>query len=443
MGEEEEKKQTTTPQSDSTSVNDNSNTDQNQQQGGDDNPGTGNAKANTNVSDQSQQQGGDDNPGTGGTGQPTTDQNQQAGGQNNPASMQVDPSSLGSLTDPTAGLLNQPPKLGFHIGPNGETIYDTAEEAWNHGQSISDYAKTSNDSIGDVLSSYWNWANQNDKPIDIINVMGAMQGQDITKSAAQNAAEEKKAKRQQMWDSLGLVLTHLGNFAGTLAGGPAQKIEAPEFSKRQQALYDATMQQRDKNNQNLLTQLWNQQANERKNDLAKAQEKLYGAKQDTEAARKAGIEGDTANKKAVADANVGNIAAQQKQHEAQTEAINNKDKREEALAPLVRERVQAQTRASNASADASEASAAHSRAATRATNEQAYGKRYEKDRYRIWARNRRLHPNESRDFMQQNNIHSWDKKNWNKELIDQYNGYIADKFSGRKKSSGSASSLLD
>ncbi len=428
MGEEEKKKQSTAT-SEEANVSTDNNTSQEQQSGGDNNPSTGNSQPSTSESDQGQQQGGDNNPSVAGTGQPTTDQNQQQGGAGNPASLQVDPSALSaSLTDPFASL-KQPLQLDFHIGPNGETIYDSAEEAWNHGQSIGDYAKTSGESIGNVLSSYWNWANDNDKPVDIINVMGAIQGKDITKSAAQNEAEEKKAKRKQMWDSVGMVLTHLGNFAGTLAGGPAQKIETPEFTKRQQALYDATMQQRDKNNQNLLTQLWNQQANERANELNKQKEAV-------EAARAAGILSDIENKKAVANANIGNIGAQQKQHEAQTDYINDKNEREEALAPLVRGRVQAQTRASNASA-------AHSRAATRATNEQTYGKRYEKDRYRIWAKNRRLHPNDSRDFMKSNNIHSWDKKKWNKELIDQYNGYIADKLSSSKKSSGSASEFLD
>ena len=111
---------------------------------------------------------------------------------------------------------------------------------------------------------------------------------------------------------------------------------------------------------------------------------------------------------------------------------------------MQRGKIKAQTIEAYAGADAKRASAAHSYAQTKAANMATYGKTYERDRYRIWSKNRRLHPNESKEFMKQNNIHSWDKKNWTKELIDEYNGYIADKYSsGGGSRSGKASSLLD
>lgn len=194
---------------------------------------------------------------------------------------------------------------------------------------------------------------------------------------------------------------------------------------------------------NILAQIWKDRADQRARELNNANVALQGA-------RKANVEGQTVNQKAQSDATVALRGAQQHQAEtaaqenqARADYVTGQNDRAEELQPLKKANIRSSTNANNARANASNASAAHSRAETYATNQRAYGARYQANRYRIWANNRRLHPNESREFMKANNIHSFDRKNWTKDLIDQYNGYIADKFSGGGRKGTNASSLLD
>ena len=307
-----------------------------------------------------------------------------------------------------------------------------------------DAVKSGNKSIADYMRDYNKWATANNQdPLDIYTMMQAINGNDIGESYAENEKAQRRLKRQQTWEQIGNVLAHLGNFVGTLAGAPSATYETgPQLTARQQAVRDAVEKQRG-DPKNILAQIWKDRADQRARELKNANVALQGA-------RKANVEGQTVNQKAQSDATVALRGAQQ--HQAETAAQENQARadymtgqndRAEELQPLKKANIRSSTNANNARANASNASAAHSRAETYATNQRAYGARYQANRYRIWAKNRRLHPNESREFMKANNIHSFDRKNWTKDLIDQYNGYIADKFSGGGRKGTNASSLLD
>jgi hypothetical protein len=310
--------------------------------------------------------------------------------------------------------------------------------------SFSDAVKTGDKSIADYMRDYNKWARANNQePLDVYDMMQAINGNDISESYAANEKAKRKLERQQRWEQIGNVLAHLGNFVGTIAGAPSATYETGEhLTARQQAVRDAIQKQQG-DPKNILAMIWKDRADQRARELNNANIALQGA-------RKANVEGQTANQKAQSDANVALKGAQQKQAEtaadenqAQTDYVKDKNKREQDLQPFKKKNIQSSTNANNARANASNASAAHSAAETRATNIRAYGSQYQANRYRIWAKNRRLHPNESREFMKANNIHSTDMKNWTPTLIDQYNGYIADKFSNGGKGGAKASSLLD
>lgn len=292
--------------------------------------------------------------------------------------------------------------------------------------------------IGENFADFNRWAKANGKdPLDVFTMLAAIQGNDMGQSLAANDAARKKQERQQKWEQIGNVLNHLGNFVGTMTGAPAATYESgADLSKRQQAVRDAVLKQRDAAGKNVLAQIWKDRADQRAAEINAAKVAL-------EQARKAGVESDTQNKKALNDATVALRGAQQKQAEAgarrndaTTRYTDERTETEKETRPLKKAQIKSQTNANNARAGAS-------RAQTRATNIRAYGSSYNSDRYKIWAKNRRTHPNESKQFMEDNNIHSWDRKNWTKDLIDQYNGYIADKFSGRRSSGGGAAGLLD
>ena len=397
----------------------------------------------------------------------TTDANQASGGQDNAGVSQqsTQPASGDGSTQATD---NSTAQASTVVG-NGTTVasgdgatqptgtvagHGTTQTAGNATApsyladwskvSFSDAVKSGDKSIADYMRDYNKWARANNQePLDVYDMMQAINGNDISESYAANEKEKRKLERQQRWEQIGNMLAHLGNFVGTIAGAPSATYETGEhLTARQQAVRDAVEKQNG-DPKNILAMIWKDRADQRARELNNANIALQGA-------RKANVEGQTANQKAQSEANVALKGAQQKQVEsataennAQTGYINAKNKREQELQPLKKKNIQSSTNANNARANASNASAAHSMAETHAANVRAYGASYTANRYRIWSKNRRLHPNESRAFMKANNIHSFDRKNWTPTLIDQFNGFIADKFSNRGKSSTNASSLLD
>lgn len=310
--------------------------------------------------------------------------------------------------------------------------------------SFSDAIKSGNKSIADYMRDYNKWARANNQePLDVYDMMQAINGNDISESYATNEKAKRKLERQQRWEQIGNVLAHLGNFVGTIAGAPSATYETGEhLTARQQAVRDAVQKQQG-DPKNILAMIWKDRADQRARELNNANIALQGA-------RKANVEGQTVNQKAQSDANVALKGAQQRQaetaadeNEAQTGYINDKNKREQDLQPFKKKNIQSSTNANNARANASNASAAHSEAETRATNERAYGARYQANRYRIWAKNRRLHPVETQQFMKEMNITSYDKKSWTPTVVDEYNAYVTENVSSSRRGRGGASSLLD
>lgn len=408
-------------------------------------------------------------------GTQTTDANQASGGQDNAGVSQqsTQPSAGDGGTQPVVGdgstqaTDNSTTQASTVVGdgttqPTGTVVGNGTTVASGDGTtktagseaptyladwskvSFSDAVKSGDKPIADYMRDYNKWARANNQePLDVFDMMQAINGNDISESYAANEKAKRKLERQQRWEQIGNVLAHLGNFVGTIAGAPSAAYESGEhLTARQQAVRDA-VQKQNGDPKNILAMIWKDRADQRARELNNANIALQGA-------RKANVEGQTANQKAQSDANVALKGAQQRQadtaadeNQAQTDYIEGKNKREQELQPLKKKNIQSSTNANNARANASNASAAHSAAETHAANVRAYGAQYTANRYRIWSKNRRLHPNESREFMKANNIHSFDKKNWTPTLIDKFNGFIADKFSNRSKSSTNASSLLD
>lgn len=348
--------------------------------------------------------------GTQGTGAPvgaavqTTDADQAAGGQDNAGvkapeqtitglpQFQLKYNPPGADGKPVAPTLvvtpgQNPPAASPSDIPtppasNGSDAAQATVEAksgqfnMNHnvdGQYLADWAnnpfmdvvKSGNKSIADYMLDYNKWAQANGKdPLDVLTMYQAMQNKDIAKSYGQNEKEDKKLQRQQRWEQIGNVLSHLGNFVGTIAGAPSQTIETgPQLTTRQQAVRDAITKQRG-DPTNILAQIWKQRADQRAKELNDANVALRGAQKETEGARKANVEGKTANEKAQSDANVALKGAQQgqaesatRENDAHTNYVNGKNKREKELQPYKKGVLTSQQRRNNAGADASEASA--------------------------------------------------------------------------------------
>ena len=365
----------------------------------------------------------------GGGGEATTsvtDQSQASGGESNAATTkpaEPDGDTAGTTTDPNA--TQAPPS----------TATPTYLADWQGGISFNDAINNGQHSIAEYIADYNRYASANGSdPLDIFTMMNAMQNRDVNKSVQQNQMDEKKALRRERWAQTANLLAHVGNFVGTLLGAPSQTIESGvELTKRQQALREKTLALRNTYNQNLLAQIWKDRADQRAADKNKADIGLIQQ-------RVQSLQADEQRKNDKNKADIALAGARQQQAEEAAALSQARAQTEKELrAPRVAN-MKASTNAHNASASASRARAA-------ASNAQAYGTNYKSNRYKIWAQNRRKYPNDVKTFMEQNNIHSWDRKNWTSELIDQFNAWIADKHetggSGDGSSSGGAADLLD
>lgn len=262
-------------------------------------------------------------------------------------------------TVPAGGGTTQP--------TDGSTTQPTYLADWSK-VSFSDAVKSGDKSIADYMRDYNKWARANNQePLDVYDMMQAINGNDISESYAANEKARKKLERQQRWEQIGNVLAHLGNFVGTLAGAPSATYETGEhLTARQKAVRDAVQKQQG-DPKNILAMIWKDRADQRARELNNANIALQGA-------RKANVEGQTANQKAQSDANVALKGAQQRQantaadeNEAQTGYINDKNQREQDLQPLKKKNIQSSTNANNARANASNASANSSNASAQKT----------------------------------------------------------------------------
>ena len=266
----------------------------------------------------------------------TTDANQASGGQDNagvtqqstqtaPGDGTTQPSKVvGNGTTVAADGTTQPSTVvgnGTTVAGDGTTqpASNVAAEPsyladWSK-VSFSDAVKSGDKSIADYMRDYNKWARANNQePLDVYDMMQAINGNDISESYAANEKAKRKLERQQRWEQIGNVLAHLGNFVGTIAGAPSATYETGEhLTARQQAVRDA-VQKQNGDPKNILAMIWKDRADQRARELNNANIALQGA-------RKTNVEGQTANQKAQSDANVALKGAQQRQ--ANTAADEN------------------------------------------------------------------------------------------------------------------------
>ena len=101
--------------------------------------------------------------------------------------------------------------------------------------------------ISKAIADYNKWAKENNgESLDAFTLYPMLSKYDATKSLADNEKEEKKRKRQERWQQIGNVLSHIGNFVGTAMGAPNQQtLEDPiKLTERQKKLRDDTIKQR-------------------------------------------------------------------------------------------------------------------------------------------------------------------------------------------------------
>ncbi len=168
-------------------------------------------------------------------------------------------------------------------------------------QSVYDQGKYS---LAQLINDRNVWAKDNGKdPVDIVEMWKLSHPDSyLNKTKEEIDAEEKKLKNQEKWERFGNVLLHLGNFVGTIAGAPSQKLEsAQELTKRQQMLRDKTKKLRDTEFNEYFDALYKQQRNNlerRKQDRLDQEAKISKAKGEAYInAQRAKVLGDEAKSK--------------------------------------------------------------------------------------------------------------------------------------------------
>lgn len=173
--------------------------------------------------------------------------------------------------------------------------------------------------LQDIISDYREWSRENGNVVDYLEVMEAIKGKDPSKSAAQNAADEKKRLRKEKFDQLGNFLLHVGNAIGNMAGGGmgAVKLEDPiKFTERQRMLKEKADEQRNRYNDSLLAQMTKQDADLRNAEMAKKR-----------------LEEQAAYRKAMADAAAKKANSSSQVNEAKIKWYNAKTGQIEELTP--------------------------------------------------------------------------------------------------------------
>lgn len=222
-------------------------------------------------------------------------------------------------------------------------------------------------SIMQGVSDYNRWATDNDQPpLDAFEVFPLLQQYDTTKSYQENVDDEKKLKRQERWEQIGSVLSHVGNLVGTILGAPSQKLTTgAELTDRQHKLRDYTMKQRREAANDMMALYYKDRADQRANELQSIN--IDYKNQQMELARqKADREAELARlQQERVKAQTANDEARVKQLEKDIEKKEAEIKRMEELLPYEVAQRKASANASNASASASYARAN----ATRQANE--------------------------------------------------------------------------
>ncbi len=126
--------------------------------------------------------------------------------------------------------------------------------------------------ISQAISDYNAWAKENNgAPLDAFTLYPMLNSYDATKSIADNEKEAKRLKRQQTWEKIGSVLSHVGNLVGTIMGAPSQNLESgAALTERQKKLRDYTTTQRKQQGSEILKYYYQDIANKRAQEIAAA-----------------------------------------------------------------------------------------------------------------------------------------------------------------------------
>jgi hypothetical protein len=284
-------------------------------------------------------------------------------------------------------------------------------EDWGGGKSWMEIAKSSKHPIGSLISDYNKWAQANGKdPLDYWEYAGLFMENDPTKSVQENEKEKKRKQWEDAFEHLGDVMMTFGNFVGAAGGAPAPDniVDPKKLTETQRRRREAAENQRRAYNKDLLANMFKQREDNYRRDKNKADIGLIQER----------IRASQATEK-----------RNENYNNARIEHINQQTEALKAKTPEEIKRIQAQTNASNASAEASIARRNN-------INKSSYGTDYKNRRHAIWSRNKSKHPAETEAFMKENNIHGYDKKNWTPELIDQFNSDMANLEAGGQTPSG-------
>lgn len=226
--------------------------------------------------------------------------------------------------------------------------------------------------ITQAIADYNKWAKENNgEALDAFTLYPMLSKYDATKSIADNEKAEKRLKRQQTWEQIGGVLSHVGNLVGTIMGAPSQQLESgTTLTERQRKLRDYTVRHRQQQAGDLLKLYYQDMADKRAAELNQANIAYKGA-QTTYMGNK------DAREKELNDANIALRQAQQGLNEARQQT-------EDALREGKVNLQESQIERNHAGAAASRASATASRARARQINQQTdddYTDRYEQYRY--------------------------------------------------------------
>ena len=201
-------------------------------------------------------------------------------------------------------------------------------KGWEKGMSWLKTEKGQKAMPTEVIQDYNRWAKNNGKePLDAFQFYPWLQKYDATKTIGENEKEQRKAKNQEKWERIGNVLSHIGNFVGTLTGAPSQKLETgQEMTKRQQELYDKVMKQRQLSTRDMMSAYYKQLAEERKREIAEQTRKYKEAEQnrkDKESGSRIRVNDSTIEKnQAQEDATRTKAAAYNRNMEAKTRLAN-------------------------------------------------------------------------------------------------------------------------
>ena len=174
--------------------------------------------------------------------------------------------------------------------------------------------KDANIPISDAIRYYNQYqADHGGKPLDWLSMYSTISRYDPAKSVQEQDKEDKRRKSQEIWEKIGNVLIHAGNFFGTTKGAPSMQLESgKDLSERQQANKERVEKIRQAAGQRFLQEMANQRAADMKQTQAEAKARTDGMKY---AIQQEQLE----LKKQLADAKIAGDAAKQREIESKIE----------------------------------------------------------------------------------------------------------------------------